>query len=67
MSGESSIIPIMFFTRKDPVLLQTDTIGSSDIEAEAEAEIEVEIGAVEDEEEDEEKLNETDSKLMIFS
>ena len=63
MSGESSIIPIMFFTGKDPLLLQTDTVGSSDVEAE----VEVELGAVEDEEEDEEKLNEADSKLMIFS
>ena len=67
MSGESSIIPIMFFTGKDPLLLQTDTIGSSEAEAEVEAEVEVEVGAVEDEEEDEEKLNEADSKLMIFS
>ena len=63
MSGESSIIPIMFFTGKDSVLLQADTVGSSDVEAE----VEVELGAVEDEEEDEEKLNEADSKLMIFS
>ena len=65
MSGESSIIPIIFFTGKDPLLLQTDTVGSSDVEAEVE--VEVELGAVEDEEEDEEKLNEADSKLMIFS
>ena len=65
MSGESSIIPIMFFTGKDSVLLQADTIGSSDVEAEVE--VEVEVGAVEGKEEDEEKLNETDSKLMIFS
>ena len=63
----------MFFTGKDSVLLQADTIGSSDVEveveveAEVEAEAEVELGAVEDKEEDEEKLNEADSKLMIFS